>query len=584
MTTSPYDSLPSGNIDITPKTESETIDYIDIELPQPQAPIVDTKPAPVPPPAPTPLKPAKTIPFTPSPKYSTTSLRCLHGCYEYIMPFEESLLVPDTMPDIKKILFAEGRADLTQPTKAKYDRNDFLAGNITAYTVYVPAPAPHSPAAGPAAYIDSPVDVVKSIIPFKTDKCWNEAEGDSFRVTIRIKSITAEMINERKFIVKGELLIKMTGISSCELKLFKSAADENLITSKSSVNAAVLVNETSDTIEISQEISLKSEMPAPLKILKVSNDILETHRQITSGKLIINACISSDILYLGEDTNGETKPVCMTGKTDFTQFVIIDEKTAPDLLRLSFTENDLAITIENKDKFLLKGNVTTLIQAYQNKELRTVCDAYHKEKNICFDQSAIHLNSIRDTITGEISSREIADVPDSANLPVSLICAGCGYPSVEETPEKNRLVLSGSIPVKILAVDGDNKPFIIEHNIPLRGAFDISAENMTTCTACSVKELWYSEINSRQIELNACLGINIWVLNKEKISSIDNLSFAESDAPCTGKPMAIYVVGKGDTLWDIAKKYKSDMKTLAELNDLDPHATLPEGAKLLITK
>lgn len=48
--------------------------------------------------------------------------------------------------------------------------------------------------------------------------------------------------------------------------------------------------------------------------------------------------------------------------------------------------------------------------------------------------------------------------------------------------------------------------------------------------------------------------------------------------------MALYVVDRNDTLWDIAKKYKSDIHTLAEFNQIDASAPLPEGMKLFITK
>ena len=128
MTTSPYDNLPK---------------YIDVEVTPPPAPVVETakdrnaehglqppnpaqerpnvahetpKPAHQrPKAAPKPPKPATMIPLTPPPKYAGLSIKNLQGCFEYILPFEESLLVPDTMPDMQKALFAEGRADLAQP-------------------------------------------------------------------------------------------------------------------------------------------------------------------------------------------------------------------------------------------------------------------------------------------------------------------------------------------------------------------------------------------------------------------------------------------------------------------------------------
>ena len=48
--------------------------------------------------------------------------------------------------------------------------------------------------------------------------------------------------------------------------------------------------------------------------------------------------------------------------------------------------------------------------------------------------------------------------------------------------------------------------------------------------------------------------------------------------------MAIYVVGCDDTLWDIAKRYKSDSEVLAQLNQLDADKPLSEGTKLFIIK
>ncbi|MBR2620368.1 MAG: hypothetical protein IKC98_06015, partial [Firmicutes bacterium] len=271
MTTSPYDNLPK---------------YIDVEVTPPPAPVVETeapnaarqrpkaaperpkaaqeRPNPAhqrPKAAPKPPKPATMIPLTPPPKYAGLSIKNLQGCFEYILPFEESLLVPDTMPDMQKALFAEGRVDLAQPLKASYDKNDFLAGDITAYTVYRPVRSAPSPVAGPAAYNDCPVDVVKSIIPFKTDKCWAGAAGDSFRPTVTVRTITAEMINERKFNVRGELLIKMSCIESCEMNVFKEAADDDLVTLKNCIKATCLDHEVSDTIEISQDITIRDDEP-----------------------------------------------------------------------------------------------------------------------------------------------------------------------------------------------------------------------------------------------------------------------------------------------------------------------------------
>ena len=594
MTTSPYDNLPSGNED--------TLRYIDVEIaPDPPAAIdtmppkqskssspqrarLNPAPAPIPHSNVSQQPKAKTVPLSPPPQYSTLTFRNLCGCYEFVLPFEESLLVPDTMPDMQKVLFAEGRVDAAMPAKASYDRNDFLSGDITAYTVYKPALAPPSPSAGPAAYNDCPVDVVKSVIPFKTDKCWDAAEGNTFRTTVTLLSVSAEMINERKFIVRGELLIKMMGISDCESKIFKGAADDDLVVAGSVISATVLDHETSDVTEISQEITLREGQPSPVKILKTSLDICENHRQITSGKLVINASINSQILYLGEADSGEKELCCLTNKTDFTQFIVMDDKTDPDLVRLTFGGGDLKFTIEGKDKFVLQGNVTTLIQSYCNKDIDVVRDAYHKKKTLYFDTRSQSLNLIRETVGGEISAREVVDLSGEDKRPAKLLCGSCRISSIEGKPEKGRIVIEGNIPIKILAIDDKNVPFVIDHKVPVRGAIAMQAITDSFYIDATLKEFWFNEINSRQIEINTGLQITVWGNGEERLCTIDDLCFAEENMPQKRASMAIYVVGSGDTLWDIAKRYKTDVAALAALNDIDPTKPLPEGAKLFLAK
>lgn len=652
MTTSPYDSLPSGNNDITADTNlSESNDtaipasvpqpdtapkYVDVEIAPPPAPIVETasqaKPAtptpikespPVPQPKPspqmaskpehhTPAKPAtqmapksaphsaKTVPLVPPPQYTNISIKNLQGHCEYILPFEESLLVPDTMPDMHKVLFAEGRVDLAQPLKASYDKNDFLAGDITAYTVYRPVPSTPSPSAGPAGYNDCPVDVVKSVIPFKTDKCWANASGDSFKPTVTIRSINAEMINERKFIVRGELLIKMSCIADCEMKVFKSSSDNDLITLKGSGKATGLDNEMSETTEISQEITIRDGQPAPVKILKTSINVVENHRQLTSGKLVINASIHLDALYLGEEDDGQKKLCCLTNKTDFTQFIVMDDKADPELICIDFGCGGLSLTTEGKDKFMLQGNVTSLIRSYCSKDIDLVMDAYHKKKDLHFDLVSKKMNCVKGTVSGEISAREVVNLTDSDKKPAALLCGNCRISSIEGRLDKGRIVIEGAMPVKILALDEEDIPFVIDHNVPVRGSLEMAAASLPAgisglkggghdsepkiCIDTAVKEFWFSEINSRQMEINTVLAMTVWVTAEETFCTIDDLRFTEDDVPPARTPMALYVVGSEDTLWDVAKRYKTDINMLAALNDLDPDKPLPAGAKLFIAK
>ena len=510
----------------------------------------------------------------PAPRYSNLSLNNVWGMGEYLLPFEESLLVPDTMPDMASILFAEGSICLSQPAKCAYEKNDSVSGEITVYAVYRPATSSAAP-----------VDVVKSSVSFKTDKCWDGCEGDSFRVSLSLASISAEMLNERKFTVKGTVCIRFTEIARRQLRVFEGTGDNSLMKLESAVRATDLVSETSETTEISQEINIHEDQPAPLKILKEIFSIVETHKQITSGKLVINGTILCSILYLGED-DGERKLCSMNNKIDFTQFIVMDSDVDVGLVDVSFVNDGLRAEIETQNQFMIRGRVIANVCCYENRDITMVSDAYHKKEEVSFDISEQVLSSLAGTVSGEISAREVVNVDEAAKKPEALICGSCQITEITGRGERGRIVIEGAAAVKILALDEEEIPFVISSSIPLRGSLEMAdaSENLMVSVNAALKEFWFDSINSRQMEINAGVYLNVWAMTRESFSTVENLRFVKTDTPPKHIPIAVYIVGSDDTLWDIAKRYKDDPENLALLNDLDAGMPLEDGMKLFIMK
>ena len=378
MTTSPYDNMPVTNVNTgkmqnnavpAPDTENAP-KYVDVDIQEASPeelgiPAAETHEASISPEVPkTPAEPVKnrppdvkthtrpdipapeirtdagretqpkpvhrsrtrTTPMPQPPQYTNLSIKNRRAKSEYILPFEESLLVPDTMPDMSEILFAEASVYTSKPAGSRYEPNDFISGDITYYTVY-----------RPDAGDNCPVDVIRSSIPFKTDKCWGSSRDSTFRASASIRAVKAEKVNERKFIARGELIFRVTEISQQELPVFRESADPELVCRHDSVKAADLTFEAEETTDISQEINIKEGDPEPVKILKESIRIIENHKQITSGKLVINAVISSNILYLG-DSDGEQKLCRLENRTDFTQFIPVKGDLDVSMISADYAE------------------------------------------------------------------------------------------------------------------------------------------------------------------------------------------------------------------------------------------------------
>ena len=519
--------------------------------------------------------------------YDNIRLRNRRRTWNYTLPFDETLLVPDTMPDMIQILFSEGRVTPSQPGKTHYSSSDTYSGEILLFTVYRPDGGE-----------GTPVDVVRSTITFETSACWgtsnsqntSPSQADSDRIyyaTVCLKEVEPSRLNERKFQVRGKLCIAVTEIQKTELHVLRDSSDKNLILKQEKKEAADLIFETEEFADIEQEIAVEEGQPQPVRILKESFTITETHRQISSGKLIINGLLQIQILYLGEDDERENQLCCRREKTEFTQFIPLQSQLNSDLIKVDFSGDGLKLAIENQDTFQLEGQVRIRIHGYGSKQIPVASDAYHKEKSIHFDRKVEALSCLTDVLSGEISAREVVNLTQQDQHPEKLICGSILPSNISVHPEHGRIVIEGTVPVRILSLDENGRAFVIKSEVPLRGALNTSASpealqeaDLFTCSA--IKDFWIDTINSRQIEINVNAIIEVWISETREFITLEHFT-ARGENP-QQPAMAIYITSAGDSLWNVAKHYQCDADALVQLNQIDGDAPLTEGAKLLIVR
>lgn len=519
--------------------------------------------------------------------YDNIRLRNRRRTWNYTLPFDETLLVPDTMPDMIQILFSEGRVTPSQPGKTHYSSSDTYSGEILLFTVYRPDGGE-----------GTPVDVVRSTITFETSACWgtsssqntSPSQADSDRIyyaTVCLKEVEPSRLNERKFQVRGKLCIAVTEIQKTELHVLRDSSDKNLILKQEKKEAADLIFETEEFADIEQEIAVEEGQPQPVRILKESFTITETHRQISSGKLIINGLLQIQILYLGEDDERENQLCCRREKTEFTQFIPLQSQLNSDLIKVDFSDDGLKLAIENQDTFQLEGQVRIRIHGYGSKQIPVASDAYHKEKSIHFDRKVEALSCLTDVLSGEISAREVVNLTQQDQHPEKLICGSILPSNISVHPEHGRIVIEGTVPVRILSLDENGRAFVIKSEVPLRGALNTSASpealqgaDLFTCSA--IKDFWIDTINSRQIEINVNAIIEVWISETREFTTLEHFTARGEDLQQPA--MAIYITSAGDSLWNVAKHYQCDADALVQLNQIDGDAPLTEGAKLLIVR
>lgn len=88
------------------------------------------------------------------------------------------------------------------------------------------------------------------------------------------------------------------------------------------------------------------------------------------------------------------------------------------------------------------------------------------------------------------------------------------------------------------------------------------------------------EGNTIAIKANITLsGKILYEITKEFISDVVE---EEGDKPEKKASITIYVVGDGDTLWNLAKKYNTTVGDLLKINEMEDSDDIEVGQKLII--
>ena len=519
--------------------------------------------------------------------YDNIRLRNRRRTWNYTLPFDETLLVPDTMPDMIQILFSEGRVTPSQPGKTHYSSSDTYSGEILLFTVYRPDGGE-----------GTPVDVVRSTITFETSACWgtsssqntSPSQADSDRIyyaTVCLKEVEPSRLNERKFQVRGKLCIAVTEIQKTELHVLRDSSDKNLILKQEKKEAADLIFETEEFADIEQEIAVEEDQPQPVRILKESFTITETHRQISSGKLIINGLSAGPDPVSGRGRRKRESALLPEGKDGIHPVHPTAKSTEQRSYQSGFQWRRTQVNYR-KSGYLPAGRTS----ADPDPRVRIQADPGGLRR---LPQRKIHpfrsegrgsFLSHRCAFRGNFSTRSgEPDTAGSASREADLRSILPGNISVH--PEHGRIVIEGSVPVRILSLDENGRAFVIKSEVPLRGALNTSASpealqeaDLFTCSA--IKDFWIDTINSRQIEINVNAIIEVWISETREFTTLEHFTARGEDPQQPA--MAIYITSAGDSLWNVAKHYQCDADALVQLNQIDGDAPLAEGAKLLIVR
>lgn len=489
---------------------------------------------------------------------------------------EGDIIIPDINPDIREVLIADAKANVTS---AEY-RNGKLnvSGTISLNVLYKPDEAQDS----------AELKALNSEFAFSDSLDAQNGEDLKYCVSALVEHIGFTLVNSRKLSVKVIVSLSAKGYRNRVSEPVSKVSGDGVCCRDKSYNVYMPVLEEETNITISDILTVPENMPDIEEILKVDGWCRGAECKIMNGKVMVRGELCLKTLY---SASGEGEKIqIVSHEIPFAELIEAENVDENCTVSVVYDLKSVTPTVRgdvNGDTKIISADVVigAKIKASKSEKRSFAEDCYgiHGKVNTLREKT-----SISEYVASENTETLLAQavkMPKHVKLG-DVICVTAKPVVREKSFVDGNLHVKGSL-VSFLIYREDGEQGQVRSAVT-ETDFDwkmrAQGENLSADVDVWVEDALAQKVNSDEAEVKVTLGVDTKILKNHEISIITDCELDENDINAPERPsIVIYFVEEGDTLWSVAKRYGTTVEKIKTANNMENDA-LCAGNKILIPK
>lgn len=409
-----------------------------------------------------------------------------------------------------------------------------------------------------------------------------------------IEHMSHNILNERKINVKAIMQISVEATGCKETTIITDIqADSVIETKEEEIQIVSLCHEKEDKIIVKEDLIIASSKPCVGEILKSCLKIQDEQVKRTDSEIKYNGMLEAITMYKvagDEDIQIVTHRVPFEGSIESPQE---DNEMYWDCkLSVDPSYMQLAPDYDGEDRIIeCEFIVTAKYCTYNKSTYDTVSDIYCPGKKIKTKEKVLEYMNLKDKVEMAIPRKEAVEFEEDFPEGAEVFNAEVKSTIEDKILKGDRLTLRGMLEIKILLLcksEEANKLETIMKVVPFTQELEVAdIKGKALISPCvDVKDINVYAQTKREVVLEYILDYMAQVFEQSTLNvleevDMEDMTKEEMDAYPS---MTVYQVKKGDTLWNLAKRYNTTVKDIQELNDIDMPENLREGQKIIILK
>ncbi len=481
---------------------------------------------------------------------------------------EGDMIVPDSKPDILNTICTSGVVSIYK--KEAQEGKVRLDGSVNTYIMYMP---------------DGGEDTVRGLntcIDFSENiNVSNCIDGMNVISDIKIKSIEAKVINGRKVGIKATLEVNLKIYSNEDVEIINEIQNENNIQIlKEDLTVNSLVGQ--GTTKIYAKESIQLDVADNLaEILKAQVCLIDRDVKISYNKVLAKSEAEIRIMYLTEDNR-----ICTVNyKIPVVGFIDIPNVTDGNLCDVNYEIKNIIIKPNSQEEHSIYVEIEIEVSCYvyEEKQLNLIQDMYSTIQNLNFEKKQIMTMTNKQCVTNIKQIREKINFNDIDGL--NLVDVDIMTNITNENKINSKILYESEMELRFIFENSRKQVIIKEVKLPFEYTVENlqNGESLNTDCNMEVKSKDFIVQDGGNISCNIDIQADTNMYRMANINMIDSIE-ENGEREEQDYSIVIYIVKKGDTLWNIAKEFGSTVDSIARVNGIENRDLIQPGQKLYIPK
>lgn len=471
------------------------------------------------------------------------------------IPVDEDFVLPDFYPEIIKVLKCKAVARVaskgTNGTTAQID------GHICITLLYCDK--------------NGCLRNYEHIAPFsKVFEANEDISGGIVKCKIKPEYINSRAVTERKAAVHGAFSVSIQVKVKKQHDIIVDIDDDTVQTSRGEYSFLNAISNAEKNYVIEQELELSGGQQTIESIIRCDAFPVITEIKAVRNKAAVKGNLTVSLLY----SDGKQ---CIPYKSviPFSQFIdiqgISEECVCTGKVQLCFLEVKPRSIDGEWRSMMLTAKLSISVETFCEGEVPVIKDAYSTKYELEMERRGISLEKILGHISDSFMFKKTIELPRGA---LGSVIDTWSENEIESCTFNNGVVtVKGYITVCILVYDKDGRAGYFEkkEEFTFEKSTDYSFDGALICSpVIEPVTSSYAILSDTNLEYRIEYRINLSLCEEKKVSLLTNISPCEGGVKSKNDcSLIIYFAAKGENIWDIAKKYNTDLREMIKINSLE---------------